>query len=253
MNATTMTSSPRHTPGDHAACSTLKPVKVLEATNTGEYGPRGLIEFEGGFTRIIDLPTHKDAHHLIFDSLDWPDKHKLQEAAALVVPVGHGIVKVYRTCLSFVSIMRNKRGQWLSSNCFDVPDENHAKGTLTGYKAALELLDAMQTGVNFYGTHSMGDMLIEAGAATGLYDGKTPSRYWAAQGFFQVIEAALRGAAMHTNYTNYIDRLESAHIDTVARLNDHLAVLTSQRIAKSVATRKARAMTRAPNLRHIPR
>jgi hypothetical protein len=161
MNATiTTTSCPCYTPGDHAACSPLKPVKVLEATTTGEHGPRGLIEFEGGFIRIIDLPTHKDAHHLIFDSLDWPDKHKLQEAAALVVPVGDGIVKVYRTCLSFVSTLRNKRGQWVSSNCFDVPHEDHTKGTLTGYKAALELLDAMKTGVNFYGTHTMGGMLI---------------------------------------------------------------------------------------------
>jgi hypothetical protein len=203
-----------------------------------------LIEFEGGFTRIMDLPTHKDASHPVFDSLEWSDKWKLREAGALVVPVGGGNVKVFRSHLSFASITRNKRGQWKAESCFDVPDENNANGTLTGYRAARELMDAMRAGVEFGGHNQLRDILKDAITAVNAPGIKDASSYWAASGFLHVIDGALRGAAKFTHFNAYIDNLEAAHVESQKRLDAHYAELNAQRIAKGVVTRKARANER---------
>lgn len=240
---TTATTRTRYTPADHAG-HTLKPVKVLEVSTTGEHGPWGLIEFEGGFTRIIDLPTHKDANHPVFDSLEWADRGKLREAGARVVPMADGTVKVFQTSLSFASVTRNKRGAWKEDNGFDVPDEDNANGTLTGYRAARELLDAMKTGVEFGGHNQLRDILKDAITAVDAPGSKAKSSYWAAYGFLWVIDNALRRAAKFTHFNAYIDGLETAHVESQKRLDAHYAELKAQRIAKVVATRKARAKTR---------
>lgn len=250
QTTTTATTRTRYTPADHAG-HTLKPVKVLEVSTTGEHGPWGLIEFEGGFTRIIDLPTHKDANHPVFDSLAWADKWKLREAGAMVVPVGGGNLKVYRFHLSFNSITRNKRGLWKKDNCFDVPDEDSANGTLTGYRAARELLDAMRTGVEFGGHNQLRDILKDAITAVNAPGIKAKSSFWAASGFIRVIDGALKGAAKFTNFNAYIDELEGHHVESQRRLDAHYAEQTAQRIAKGVATRKARAKERKEALAPI--
>lgn len=240
---TTATTRTRYTPADHAG-HTLKPVKVLEVSTTGEHGPWGLIEFEGGFTRIIDLPTHKDANHPVFDSLEWADRGKLREAGARVVPMADGTVKVFQTFLSFASVTRNKRGIWKGDNCFDVPDEANNEGVLTGYKAARELLDAMRADIDIGGHTKVRDILKDAITALDLTSAKDPSRYWAASSFLRVVDGALRGAAKFTNFNAYIDELETSHVESQRRLDAHYAEQTAQRIAKGVATRKARAKTR---------
>ena len=242
----------RYAPVDHAAASTLKPVKVLEAATTGEHGPWALIEFDGGFTRIIDLPTHKDASHPVFNSLEWGGRWRLREVGAWVVPVGDSTTKIFKCLLSFTSETYTKRGKWLANNCFDVPDENHEEGKLTGYRAARELLQAMRADADFGGSNSFVDILKDASAAAAVIGGHDNSRMWAARGFFEVLEGVVRGAAKHMSCENYIDRLTDQHIESVRHTKAYYAGLNAQRVAKSVATRKARAASRKEARKVLP-
>lgn len=234
-----------YTPTFHASVSTLKPVKVISTSTTGEHGPWALIEFEGGFSRIVDLPHHTDANHVLFASLDWPDRWQLRHAAALVVPMADGTVKVNNSALSFTTVTLTKRGACIAGNNFDVPAEHPEAGYLTGLRAARELLGSVkQGGANCTTAGRLRDILVAATAA--VDNGKTcePSQCWAAWGFMLVITETLVGAAQNLTWGRLIDTLESNHVNWLATSNQHEAEQKAQRIAKSIATRKARAAER---------
>lgn len=234
-------SAPIYTPAIHASVSTLKPIKVLSTSTTGEHGPWAVIEFEGGFSRSMDLPTHIDAYHIMFDSLDWHDRWKLRDAAALVVPVGDGTKKVYRNGFSFRSTLRSKRGALMADNYFDVPAQEYGEGWLTGYKVARELLQALKNGGSICDSHDV-HRIMKAAAIAADENSKcgATSRRGASCAFFTVIAGALRGAAKHTDFGTFIDRLEAEHADSKANMDAHYAEQKAQSIAKGVATRKAK-------------
>ena len=188
------------TPAVHQSASKARPIRVV-SMGDGPHGKQVVCEFLDGWQRSIDLPTEADAWHPLFNGL--PHEQRLQ-LHRLVKPVpyvdGKGVRK-QREELSFTTTEIGPRGGCKKFNHFDVPDEEYGVGQITGYRAAVEMLEALQRA---YGPHvSLGPILRDVFAAEGE-SARSPSRRGAVGAFAEVIEGALEFFAKNAKHGPWI-------------------------------------------------
>ncbi|SDZ73798.1 hypothetical protein [Acidovorax soli] len=188
------------TPANHLKDGVTKPIRLL-ALGTGEYGKTALLEFPGGWQRTIDLPTEADAWHPLFSELSQEDCAKLRSHAAPPVIRRPDGTRTRRGALSFIT-KDIHRGRWVKRvNSFDVPAENGCAGSVTGYRCAAELLDAL---ARDYGPCiDKRDIIKAALQACNEPYGK-PSRRNAGLAFMDIVEEALNFMAKHAKHREYM-------------------------------------------------
>lgn len=188
------------TPAQHIKDGVTKPIRLL-ALGTGSHGKTALLEFPGGWQRTIDLPTEADAWHPLFSELPQEDCAKLRRHAAHPIIRHPDGTRTRRGALSFVTEEINRAGGWTGERCFDVPAEDYYAGSVTGYRCAAELLEALARG---YGPHIIKSHVInDALQASDEPHGK-PSRRGAGTAFLAIVGEALTFMARHSLHKEFM-------------------------------------------------
>ena len=219
------------TPSAHASTSKAKPVRLL-ALDDGPQGKTALLEFPEGWQRIIALPTQADAWHPLFDDLTNAERGRLR------AHVDHPVIRhpdgtrTKQGALSFITKEISRVGSWTGERCFDVPAEDYYSGSVTGYRCAAELLDALARG---YGPHIIKQHVIKAALQASDEPYGKPSRRGAGTAFMEVIEGALTFMAKHSRHKEFM----AAKIAEVERLQATMAELEAKEKAAFVERMKA--------------
>ena len=189
MNAVTTTQAVCNlcTPAQHLQADKTKPV-TLVALGTGQHGKTALLEFPGGWQRTIDLATQFDGWHPLFSDLPPVDRQRLRDHAEPAFVNHPDGTQSRPDPLSFVRRVQTPRGKLLHWNYFDVPAQDYAEGSATGYRCAAELLEALALG---HGPHiQLHHVLASAAQATGE-DFHGTNRRAAAVTFLEIVGQAL--------------------------------------------------------------
>ena len=219
------------TPRAHDSTSTANPVRLL-ALDDGPQGKTALLEFPEGWQRIIALPTQADAWHPLFDDLTNAERGRLR------AHVDHPVIRhpdgtrTKQGALSFITKEISRVGSWTGERCFDVPAEDYYSGSVTGYRCAAELLDALARG---YGPHIIKQHVIKAALQASDEPYGKPSRRGAGTAFMEVIEGALTFMAKHSRHKEFM----AAKIAEVERLQATMAELEAKEKAAFVERMKA--------------
>ena len=188
------------TPAHHVKEGVTKPTRLLEL-GTGEHGKTALLEFPGGWQRTMDLPTEADAWHPLFSELPQADVQRLREHVAQPIIRHPNGTRTRRGALSFFTQEISRVGGWTGERCFDVPAEDYYAGSVTGYRCAAELLEALARG---YGPHiPMQHIITEALQASKEPYGK-PSRCGAGGAFMEVVGHAVTFMAKHARHKEFM-------------------------------------------------
>lgn len=194
------TTAPR-TPAVHQSASKARPIRVV-SMGDGPHGKQVVCEFPDGWQRTIDLPTEVDAWHPLFDNLPKDQKHALHSFAKPAAYVDANGVRKRRDGVSFITSEVGRNGGCKKYRWFDVPDEEHGAGQITGYRAAGELLEALARG---YGPNiSVGHILKEVFTASDE-SYSNPSRRGAAAAFAWVLDDALKFFAKNAKHGPWLD------------------------------------------------
>ena len=231
------TTAPR-TPAVHQSLSKAHPIRVV-SMGDGPHGKQVVCEFPDGWQRSIDLPAEHDAWHPLFDNLPQEQKNELHRLVKPASYVDANGVRKRRDGLSFTTLEVGRNGGCKKFHWFDVPDEEYGIGQITGYRAAGELLEALQRG---YGPCvSVGHILKEVFTASGE-SYSNPSRRGAAAAFAWVLDDALKFFAKNAKHGPWLDgkvaQAESvnAYYDKQAAENKAAFV---QRMEEAKAAKKA--------------
>lgn len=225
------------TPEQHASTSKAKPVRLL-ALGDGPHGKTALCEFPEGWQRTIDLPTQADAWHPLFDELPRDERNRLRTHADHPVIRHPDGTRTRQGALSFVTVEISRNGGWTGERCFDVPAEEHGAGTITGYRCAAELLEALERG---YGPYVSVRNITEAAMQAANEKTGAASRRAAGFGFLAVFEDAMQFMARHARHGKYM-----AHkIAEAERSNAWAAEQDAQEKAAFVQRMKAAKARRA--------
>lgn len=190
------------TPAHHAKVNKTKPVRLLEL-GEGPHGKNARFEFPEGWQRTIDLPTQADGWHPLFNDLPHEDCQALRRHVLQPVVTGPDGKRTQSLGLTFTTCSVTPRGYTKDFSLFDVPAEVYSEGSITGYRCAAELLQALQRG---YGPHiDMLGILKEASEARFEGCGK-PSRAGAAGAFLGIVAEALKFLATHARHGEFIAR-----------------------------------------------
>jgi hypothetical protein len=136
--APTTAGLPRYTPEDHAAASALK-IERLVSLGTNEHGKTATFEFAGGFVRSIDVDV-QNVWHSVLCPIVGADWGRLLRHVAPHSRCEDGTLLIQLGPMWFWTDRTTPRGRFLSSNYFDVPQEDYAHGCLTGARAARDLI-----------------------------------------------------------------------------------------------------------------
>lgn len=188
------------TPAQHVKDGITKPIRLLEL-GTGPHGPCARVEFPGGWQRVIDLPTEADGHHPLFDALPFEQRQLLHRHAQPASVVGHDGTRKVHSPLSFTTRVPTSRGRAKDHRCFDVPAESCGQGHLTGYRCALELLEALERG---HGPHVQVQQILAEAFDALKEPHEAPSRRGAAVTFVHTVEALVRFAAKNCDFRKHI-------------------------------------------------
>lgn len=219
------------TPAQHIKEGVTKPTRLLEL-GTGEHGKTALLEFPGGWQRTLDLPTRADAWHPLFSELPQEDVQRLRKHVAHPIIRHPDGTRTRRGALSFVTEEINRVGCWTGERGFDVPAEDYYAGSVTGYRCAAELLDALARG---YGPHFVKQHVIKAALQASDEPYGKPSRRGAGTAFMEVIEGALTFMAKHSRHKEFM----AAKIAEAERLQATMAELEAKEKAAFVERMKA--------------
>lgn len=229
------------TPAQHAQANKSKPVSLLALVNDGPHGKAALLEFPSGGQRMIDLVTQFDGWHPLFADLSPDDRQRLRDHATPAFTNHPDGTRSRPDPLSFTRRVQDARGSLLRFAWFDVPAQDYAEGTATGYRCAAELLEALALG---HGPHiQMGRILTQAGEALQeCFHGA--SRRGAAAAFLEVVDSALVFFAKHANHQPWladkIDRAEQYAQDAAERRAMERTEFVQRMKAGKTAKRKAR-------------
>ena len=171
------------TPAQHIKEGVTKPTRLLEL-GTGEHGKTALLEFPGGWQRTLDLPTRADAWHPLFSELPKEDVQRLRKHVAHPIIRHPDGTRTRRGALSFVTEEINRVGGWTGERVFDVPAEDYYAGSVTGYRCAAELLEALARG---YGPHIIKSYVIKAALQASDEPHGKPSRRGAGTAFLAIV------------------------------------------------------------------
>lgn len=188
------------TPARHITEGVTKPTRLL-GLGTGEYGKTALLEFPGGWQRTIDLPTEADAWHPLFSELPQEDCAKLRSHAAPPVIRHPDGARTRRGALSFITQEISRGGWWKGERCFDVPAEDCSAGSVTGYRCAAELLEALARG---YGPYIPVQHIIRAALLACNEPRGSKSRRSAGFAFMEVVGHALTSMAKHSPHREFV-------------------------------------------------
>ena len=205
MNATMTAQAVRSlcTPEQHAQTHKVKPV-ILLALGTGPHGKTALLEFPGGWQRTIDLLTEFDGWHPLFDSLQPEDRRSLREHVQAPFVTHPDGTKSRPDPLSFTRRVETERGKLVRFTYFDVPPQDHAEGTITGYRCAAELLEALA--LDHGPCISMHHLLAEVAVAQRERGSASVSRHAAAVAFLTVVNESLGFFAKRADYRAWLDK-----------------------------------------------
>lgn len=225
-----------------------KPVRLL-ALDDGPQGKTALLEFpEGWRHRIVALPTQADAWHPLFDDLTNAERGRLR------AHVDHPVIRhpdgtrTKQGALSFVTKEISRVGSWTGERCFDVPAEDYYSGSVTGYRCAAELLDALARG---YGPHIIKQHVIKAAlqASDEPYRQAITARCGTA--FMEVIEGspdfhdeAFQAQRVHGRKVAEVERLQA----TMAELEAKEKAAFVERMKAGRAAKRNRAAAGAPQI-----
>ena len=204
------------TPAQHANTSKAKPIKLLEL-GTGPHGKTATFAFEEGWQRTLDLPIEAEAHHPLFQALPPAERHRLIDyVRAPFIHHADG-TKSRPDPLSFTRRIDTARGKFIRFSYFDVPEQSHDEGSITGLKCAAELMEELSRG---YGAHLVPMRIVEAAvmATSDKYSGT--SRNGAARAFLSIVNTALQYFAERANHRPYIADLiarDEKHRDEAAQ------------------------------------
>lgn len=190
---------PRVTPGDHAKTSKEKPIGILDLGH-GPHGKTVTVAFTDGWSRTLDLIDHNDTWHPLFSGLKWQDRNRLDaHNPAPVTEHPDGTRSQQDGPLSFVREYKTKRGKWIKTNKFDVPAQDYLHGGITGYRAALELIEVLKSDGD---TMRLGHHLIieEAFRAQVNEPFNGTNRRAAASAFTSFVSEAVTFASKHANW-----------------------------------------------------
>lgn len=188
------------TPSAHASTSKAKPVRLL-ALDDGPQGKTALLEFPEGWQRTLGLPTRADAWHPLFSELPKEDVQRLRKHVAHPIIRHPDGTRTRRGAMSFVTEEVNRVGGWTGERYFDVPAEDYCAGSVTGYRCAAELLDALGRG---YGPHVVKWQVIKAAVQASEEPHGEPSRCGAGTSFMEVIGDALTFMAKHSRHREFM-------------------------------------------------
>ena len=219
------------TPARHITEGVTKPTRLL-GLGTGEYGKTALLEFPGGWQRTIDLPTEADAWHPLFSELPQEDVQRLRKHVAHPIKRHPNGKRTRRGALSFVTEDVNRAGEWMGERGFDVPAEDWYAGSVTGYRCAAELLDALARG---YGPRINRQSVIEGALMACAEPCGKPSRRSAGFAFIAIVEEALTFMAKHSRHKEFM----AAKIAEAEQLRTAMAVLEAKEKAVFVERMKA--------------
>jgi hypothetical protein len=219
------------TPANHIKDGVTKPIRLL-ALGTGEYGKTALLEFPGGWQRTIDLSTEADAWHPLFSELPQADVQRLRKHVAHPIIRHPDGTRTRRGALSFVTEECNRAGGWTGERCFDVPAEDYYSGSVTGYRCAAELLEALARG---YGPHIIKSHVIKDALQASDEPRGKPSRCAAGSAFMEIVGEALTFMAKHSRHKEYM----AAKIAEAERLQTTMAALDARDKAAFVERMKA--------------
>ena len=171
------------------------------ALDDDSQGKTALLEFPEGWQRTIALPTQADAWHPMFDDLAEAEHKRLRAHVAPPVVFHPDGTRTRQGAMSFVRVEVNRVGGWLGERCFDVPPEDYNSGSITGYRCAGELLEALQRA---YGPHiHLTDILDEVMATQNGSYGKS-GRRGEAVAFMEVVKVTMAFFAKHVHHADYV-------------------------------------------------
>lgn len=194
-------SAPR-TPAVHQGVSKARPIRVV-SMGDGPHGKLVVCEFPDGWQRSIDLPTQADGYHPLFSDLPEEARAALVRHVAPPVVIGRDGKRTMSRGLSFTTCTVTPRGYTKDFNDFDVPAEEFGDGNITGYRAAGELLQALERG---YGPHINVCSILEEVLKARDEDYMGPSRSGAASAFAWTVEEALKFFAKNARHADWINR-----------------------------------------------
>ena len=190
------------TPDQHSQTSKTKPV-ILLALGTGPYGKTAILEFPEGWQRTIDLVSQFDGGHPLFSDLQQSDKQRLRSHVTLAAVRHSNSTQSRPDPLSFVRHVQTPRGKCLEIKYFDVPSQDYAEGTVTGYRCAGGLLEALAFGHGPYIPISY----VMAKVAEAQKEGFASDNRRAAAAFFMdTVADGLRFFANNLNHQQWINK-----------------------------------------------
>ena len=194
-------SAPR-TPAVHQSLSKARPIRVV-SLGDGPHGKLVVCEFPDGWQRGLDLPEEHDAWHPVFSDLPEDQLWALRRFCAPAPYVDANGVRKRRDGVSFITVEVGRHGGAKKARWFDVPDEEYGAGQITGYRAAAELLEALNRG---YGPSiSVGHILRDVFVAREEESFEKPSRRGAASAFTWVVDEALKFFAKKAKHGPWLD------------------------------------------------
>ena len=233
------------TPAQHAQAQKSKPVALL-ALGTGPHSKTALLEFPEGWQRTIDLLTEFDGWHPLFDDLPTKDRRSLHEHVEAPFTTHPDGTQSRPDPLSFTRRVQSGRGKLVRFTYFDVPPQNYAEGTITGYRCAAELLEALA--LDHGPCISMHHLLAEVAVAQRERGGASVSRHYAAVAFMGVVSESLRLSARRADYRAWLhkriasaeqyaqDAAERRAIERAEFVERMKAGKTAKRLAREAAT-----------------
>lgn len=202
-NTTSTIASPTPwTPARQARADKSKPVRLLEL-GEGPHGKTALFEFPEDLQRAIDLPTQADGWHPLFNELPNEDGYALRRHVLQPVVTGPDGKRSQSQGLSFTTCTITRRGNTTDFRLFDVPAEGCSEGSITGYRCAAELLEALQRG---YGPYIDVRGIIKEASEARLERLSRPSRASAAFAFLDIVVEAMKFLANHSQHGEFIAR-----------------------------------------------
>ncbi|MCE1194223.1 MAG: hypothetical protein LWW96_18925 [Acidovorax sp.] len=230
------------TPARHITEGVTKPTRLL-GLGTGEYGKTALLEFPGGWQRTIDLPTEADAWHPLLSDLPEEDVQRLREHVAHPIVRHPDGTRTRRGALSFITQEIGRGGWWKGERCFDVPAEDCSAGSVTGYRCAAELLEAL---ARDYGPYIPVQHVIKAALQACDEPRGSKSRLSAGFAFMEVVGHALTFMAKHSLHREFMAK----KIAEAERVQAYMAELDAKEKTAFVERMKAAKAAKRSKAQH---
>ena len=187
-------------PAHHIHADKTKPV-ALVALGHGQHGKTALLEFPDGWQRTIDLITPFDGWHPLFADLKQYERQFLRDHATPEFVNHPDGTQSRPDPLSFVRAVQSACGRLLRWNYFDVPAQDYAEGTTTGYLCAAELLEALTLG---HGPDIPLYCVLESASQATRESLQENSRHAAASAFLETVGQALNFFAKQSMHRSWV-------------------------------------------------